>query len=251
MEVSVPGVDRDSYLLALTGLFGLMAVELPARPGSPWTPAAVKHTAFGDAVFNLLTSRIDVFLGRDRFSDHADEDEDDEEDEAEEPAVLDVPRIGAWQPVFQPYFPEWHDNLIFPVPEFRGGTHVFRVSLGGVWRRIAMPADAMLDDLVSLILKSVRFDFDHLYEFRYRDRLAREATVVHPEMDEGPWADEIRIGTLPVEPGQSMELVYDFGDNWEFDVTLERIEPPEARIKAPAILERHDKSPEQYPRWDG
>ena len=47
-----------------------------------------------------------------------------------------------------------------------------------------------------------------------------------------------------------MELVYDFGDNWEFNVELERAEPPGARIKAPSILERHGKAPEQYPRWD-
>jgi hypothetical protein len=249
LEVYLLGIRRDFYLLALMDLFGLMAVELPARPVMPWGPAAVKHTPFGDAVFNLLTSRIDVFLDSDRYLDE-DDGAEDEDAGAEEPAGPDVPRIGLWQPLFQPYFPEWHENLVFPAPKFRGGIHIFRVSLGNMWRRIAMPADATLDDLVSLILKSVKFDFDHLYEFRWRDQLGREATVVHPEMDEGPWADEAPIGTLPLEPGQSMEFVYDFGDNWEFNVELERIEPPGARIKAPSILERHGKAPEQYPRWD-
>jgi hypothetical protein len=47
-----------------------------------------------------------------------------------------------------------------------------------------------------------------------------------------------------------MELVYDFGDNWQFTVTLERIERAETRIKAPRILESHGQAPEQYPRWD-
>ncbi len=47
-----------------------------------------------------------------------------------------------------------------------------------------------------------------------------------------------------------MELEYDFGDCWEFTVKLERIEPPGAKVKAPAIREKHGKSPEQYPRWD-
>jgi hypothetical protein len=248
-EVHLLGIRRDFYLLALMDLFGLMAVELPARPVMPWAPAVVKHTPFGDAVFSLLTSRIDVFLDRDRYLKQ-DDGAEDEEAGAEESAGPDVPRIGAWQPLFQPYFPEWHDNLVFPTPEFRGGIHILRVSQHSMWRRIAMPADATLGDLVSLILKSVNFDFDHLYKFTYRDQLGREATAVHPYMDEGPWADDIPVGTLPLEPGQSMELVYDFGDNWEFDVELERIEPAGARIKAPSILERHGKAPRQYPRWD-
>ena len=69
-------------------------------------------------------------------------------------------------------------------------------------------------------------------------------------MDEGPWADQVTIGELPMEPGQAMQFHYDFGDDWRFDVKLERIEPPDARIKAPAILEKHGKSPKQYPDWD-
>jgi hypothetical protein len=113
-----------------------------------------------------------------------------------------------------------------------------------------MPAEDTLDDLASWILRSVKFDDDHLYEFNCRDRLGSELSIVHPEMDEGPWTDEIAIGDVPLEPGQTMEFHFDFGDDWRFDVKLERVEPPGAKIKAPAIIERHGKSPEQYPRYD-
>jgi len=61
---------------------------------------------------------------------------------------------------------------------------------------------------------------------------------------------EIEIGTIPLEPGQTMELHYDFGDDWLFAVKLERIEPPGAKIKVPKILEKHGKPPEQYPGED-
>jgi hypothetical protein len=54
----------------------------------------------------------------------------------------------------------------------------------------------------------------------------------------------------PLEPGQTMELTYDFGDNWQFTVKLERIELPDARRKAPRILETHGKAPKQYGSWD-
>ena len=163
---------------------------------------------------------------------------------------LEIPRFGAWQPLFQPYFPEWRRNLEFPESEPREGTFVFRVSLGKMWRMIAMPADATVDALVHWILRSVEFGNDHLYEFIYRNRLGATVSLYHPYMDEGPYTDEVLIRALPLELGQRMELHYDFGDNWRFAVNLERIEPRDAKIKAPGILEKHGKSPQQYGNGD-
>ena len=151
---------------------------------------------------------------------------------------------------FQPYFPEWRENLTIPETEAREGTFVFRVSLGKVWRLIAMPSDHTLEDLAGWILRSVEFDNDHLYEFTYRNRLGAKVESHHEAMDEEPYAHEVTIGSLPLEPGQTMDFHFDFGDNWKFAVKLERIEPPGARIKAPRIMESHGKAPEQYPSWD-
>ena len=47
-----------------------------------------------------------------------------------------------------------------------------------------------------------------------------------------------------------MELTYDFGDNWHFTVKLDRIDPPDPKLKAPRILESHGKAPQQYADWD-
>jgi hypothetical protein len=241
-QLYVPGFYGNLYLLALMDLFGLVKVEHYSRPVTPWRPAEVEPAPFGDAVLTLLMStRLDPVFA-------ADLSKEDEED-AEEPA-MDVPRFGVWQPLFQPYFPEWEKNLEFPQSEPRKGVFIFRVSLGKVWRRIAMPADTTLDDLVDMILRSVEFDSDHLYEFRYIDRMGAEVTAGHPATDEGPWADQIKIGTLPLEPGQEMKLTYDFGDNWEFKVKLERVEATDTKSKKPRILESHGKAPEQYPNWD-
>ncbi len=242
-HIYISGICRELYLLALMDLFGLVEVEHPPRPVSPWAPAAVRHVPFGDAIFTLLANRLDLIWG-----------------EALEPRTQErtrtrrtrtrreseLPQFGAWQPLFQPYFPSWQENLVLPEREPREGTFVFRVSLGKIWRLIAMPADATLDDLVDVILRSVKFDNDHLHEFTYRNRLGAKVSVHHPEMDEPPYTDEVLIGTLPLEPGQTMELTYDFGDNWHFTVKLDRIEPPAAKLKAPRILESHGKAPEQY-----
>ncbi len=237
-EVYVMGSNGDLYHVALMDLFGLLSVAQPRTSTGTWKPAGVDHTPFGDAVLTLIASRVNV------FSDEFRPMQGNEDDLAETPNPA---RFGVWQPLFQPYFPEWQQNLELPEIEPRDGTFIFRVSLGKIcWRLIAMPADATLDDLVSMILRSVNFDDDHLYEFSYRDRQGATCTINHPEVENGPWTDEVSIGSLPLEPGQSMTLRYDFGDEWRFTVKLERIDPPGGKAKAPRIIEKHGKSPVQY-----
>src|SRR5262249_44700085 len=109
-DVYIFGIGRNFYLLALMDLFGLLEVEQPRPPVTTWYPAAIQHVPFGDAMFVLLSSRIDEFLGG-RFP--REEGEDEEEGEPE------LPRFGAWQPLFQTYFPEWRENLELPSLEPR------------------------------------------------------------------------------------------------------------------------------------
>jgi hypothetical protein len=230
-------VVGDLYQFALRDLFGLVAFETSNAPGEAWCPGHVQIVPFGDAVFTLLGQWFGSQQGAEML-----------EEENEEEPVPGV-RFGRLQPLFQPYFPEWRENLAVPQPEAREGMFVFRVSLGKAWRLIAVPADSTLDALVSWVLRSVDFDSDHLYEITYRDPFGAEASAMHPYCDEGPWADRIPLRDLPIQPGQSMKLTYDFGDDWRFDIRLERIEPP-GRIKKPRILESHGKAPEQYPNWE-
>jgi hypothetical protein len=159
--------------------------------------------------------------------------------------------FGAWQPLFLLFSPEWLRNLEFPSMEPREGMFIFWVSVGKVWRLIAMPSDATLDDLAHWILKSVEFNSDHLFEFTYRDQLGAECPVLHSEMDESPWADQVSVEELPLESGETMTFLFAFGDNWKFTVKLERVEPwPRGKQKRPPILESYGKAPEQYHAWD-
>ncbi|HEU5115461.1 MAG TPA: hypothetical protein VFT74_02175, partial [Isosphaeraceae bacterium] len=261
-NVYMRGLWYDFYLLALMDLFGLMKVETPRGRLTSWVPSKVDSTLFGTAVFALILKADDEIEQTHRQASADDDeneaavDDEDEDDKFGEDAWFDdeeselvMPEFGLWQPRFQPYFPEWKENLTIPKPETREGTFVFRVSLGKVWREIAMPAKGTLDDLMAEILASVKFDFDHLYEFTFRDPLGRTVTVVSPEMEEGLWATEFSIGSLPLEPGQTMEALYDFGDCWKFSIKLVSVDP-EGKLKKPKILKRHGKAPEQYPYWD-
>jgi hypothetical protein len=160
------------------------------------------------------------------------------------------PTFGALQPLVQPHFPEWRNNLVLPELGFQQGAYIFKVSLGRIWRRIAVAADMTLDDLATSILNAYEFDFDHLYEFTYPSRFGWTMHAHHPYLEGGPYATEVLIGDLPLKPGGSMTYLYDFGDNWQFDVTLERIDPPDPQLTEPALLEEHGQAPEQYPSWD-
>jgi hypothetical protein len=187
----------------------------------------------------------------DARSEEEDEEEGDE-DEAEEEGERETVEFGQLQSLLEPYFPAYQKALTpAPAAPAREGVFVFKVSLGkSMWRRIALGHTHTLHDLLLAILRSVDFDYDHLYEFRYRDALGRTAEATHPFSDDGVPADTVELGTLPLKPGESMSLVYDFGDNWRFSVKLERIDPPGSVKKLPKVLESHGKAPEQYPSWD-
>jgi hypothetical protein len=243
-EFSMPTLYSQNYQVALMDLFGLVKVEHSPKPVTPWAPRAIKHCPFGDAVFSLI-STIDPYSTLPmnlltQLNQKADEDDSEPE----------IPDFGAWQSLFQPYFPEWRENLAFPELEYQDGLYIFRVSHAKIWRRLAMPAECTLEDLLIMILHSVNFDRDHLYEFTFRDRMGVSASFNAPRCDEGPFADEYEIGGLQLQPGQVMELLYDFGDSWEFQIKLERIEPLPSETPEPRILESHGQSPVQYLSWN-
>jgi hypothetical protein len=217
--------------LGLLDVFGFISVRPgPPEPGKGWRIERIDRTPLGDALLALLQAE---FFGD---IDHILQLESEGK----------IP-FGLLQPALQPYFPEWRNNLSVPERAFREGTHVFKVSLGRTWRRIAIPADQTLDALASAILNAVRFSHDHLYAFSYRNRLGTLERAYHPYMDEGPWATEVRIGDVPLPVGQTMTYLYDFGDRWRFDVTLERVDPGLA-VEGPVVLEQHGEPPPQYGR---
>jgi len=219
--------------LGLLELFGLITVQHgPPTPGKGWRIERIHRTTVGDALLALLHTDFFGDLGNIL----------ELEDKGKVP-------FGVLQPVLQPYFPQWENNLSVPERAFREGTHIFKVSLGWLWRRIAVPADQTLDALASIILNAVEFDHDHLYRFSYQNRFGALESVNHPYLDEGPWTSDVLVGDVPLRIGQTMTYLFDFGDWWEFDVSLEKVDP-DMVIEDSVILEAHGEPPEQYPSWD-
>ncbi len=242
-QVSLYGddwVELARYLpqlhnLALMELFGLVTVsDAPVEAKKGWRIADVQSTEWGEALLALLGGNILV-----------------DWDFWEILAYPEEQQPGQLQPIIQPYRPDWQQTLSWSDAGFCDGLFIFKVSLTKkVWRQITIPATRSLSDLSNAILEAYQFDHDHLYLFRYATRLGMSAEVLHPYMDDGPHADDVRIGDLPVQPGFSMLYNYDFGDNWRFNVVLDRIEPSDPSVDAYRIDQSVGKSPQQYPHWD-
>jgi hypothetical protein len=162
--------------------------------------------------------------------------------------------FGMLQPIFHPYFPEWQNVYARPSREARLGTHIFKVTLagwrgggGGIWRRLAVPPDATLDELAVGILRAFEFDCDHLYDFHYRDHRGKLRVYNHPEIDEGPFTGDIAVNETDLAPKDSLVFTFDYGDYWQFGVRLEKVEAEPCRQQHVAVTASAGKAPAQYP----
>ncbi len=121
--------------------------------------------------------------------------------------------------------------------------YVFKVALKGakrIWRRIALRSDQTLNDLHEAIFDAFdRYD-EHLYSFyipplesqgRARLREATEYTHPYAAEEPGPFSDdpinnaaETTIDDLKLVKGQRFDYLFDFGDSWWHEITVEETE---------------------------
>ena len=147
--------------------------------------------------------------------------------------------------------------------------YVFKVALQGakrIWRRIAVRSDQTLDDFHEAIFDAFDRDDEHLYSFFFlppgsRGRAAfRDAPeYTHPyNAEEGDLfgdrpldnAAETPLRKLGLVPRQRFQYLFDFGDEWWHEVTVERTDAPVEEGEYPRVLERRGESPPQYPETD-
>ena len=86
-----------------------------------------------------------------------------------------------------------------------------------VWRRLRVRGSVTFAKLHSVLQDVMGWDDKHLYHFQIGDR-AFEAP--DPEAS-GENARRHRLGSLDLEPGHKFLYVYDLGDDWHHEVTVE------------------------------
>jgi hypothetical protein len=131
--------------------------------------------------------------------------------------------------------------------------YVFRAKLArhpGVVRTVALAEEQTLEDLHELLRAEFGWDDPHLYSFWLSGRFwdGRETEYAAPfELEEsGARSARTAVGELDLERGQKIAYLFDYGDQWEVEVTVPDI--TDASEEAyPQVLERRGEAPPQYP----
>lgn len=109
-----------------------------------------------------------------------------------------------------------------------------------IWRRVQTPADTTLATVHGIIQVAMNWYNCHLHEFHVGRKL-----IGDPEQlcgwDMGPEPDvideaEVTLADLGLREGRQFAYVYDFGDDWEHEVKLEKVLEPDPDVCYPICI---------------
>lgn len=119
-----------------------------------------------------------------------------------------------------------------------------------VYRVLEIDGKESLDTLCSLILATFDFDWDHLYEFcmsgKIYDRFGTRYVCTDDIDGDGPTS--ITLDEIGLYKGQNFLFHYDFGDDWQFMIHVNKIEKCDEPTKWKYIKRVGDVM--QYPSYD-
>ena len=147
-----------------------------------------------------------------------------------------------------------------------GSVYILKVALEHdkkIWRKIAIRSGQTLHDLHDIIYDAFDRDDEHLYSFYFptipaksRSRKAmRDATeYTHPFAleesgifeSEASNAAMTSIQSLNLQKKQKFYYLFDFGDSWWHEITVEEIDGNADEGTYPRIIEKKGQSPPQY-----
>jgi len=124
-----------------------------------------------------------------------------------------------------------------------GGTPLYQLKITlrdckpPIWRRIVVRADMKLDRLHRVIQTAMGWSDCHLHQF-----VAGRVFYGIPDPEFDDLSDEMlnekRYTVADLAPMAKKRFIYeyDFGDNWEHEVVVEKVLPPDADFKHPVCL---------------
>jgi len=117
-----------------------------------------------------------------------------------------------------------------------------------IWRRVVVRADMKLDRLHDVIQIAMGWMDCHLHQFIAAMGSPRSCygrtDLEFADMD-GEMLSESRHTVVDLAPAAKNKFIYeyDFGDNWQHEVTVEKILPPDATSKHPVCLAGANAAP--------
>lgn len=114
-------------------------------------------------------------------------------------------------------------------------TYQVRVDLDGakppIWRRLLLSSDLMLDELHAVLQQAMGWTDSHLHQFLAgENKMDRFAVHYHTQfmLDEGAEGvleNQVRLDELLTGPKDRLFYWYDFGDDWEHTLVVEKVLP--------------------------
>lgn len=117
------------------------------------------------------------------------------------------------------------------------------------WRRVLVPASATLGDLHEVIQVAFAWDDDHLHAFTIGRRQYGD-----PHFDMDYDEDKITLAAAFARARKPISYVYDFGDSWQHEITLEQVVQPDPAATYPVCVGGRGDAPvedcgEDEPAW--
>ncbi|MBK6974766.1 MAG: plasmid pRiA4b ORF-3 family protein [Sterolibacteriaceae bacterium] len=124
---------------------------------------------------------------------------------------------------------------------------VFKVALKyqkRVWRKIAIRGDQSLAVFHDAIFKAFNRYDEHLYSFYFsskprstsRDRLQGARRYGCPYSEDDDEAESTSIDSLRLPLKAQFEYLFDYGDEWWHEITLEEIQDPRPDWTYPCVI---------------
>lgn len=111
-----------------------------------------------------------------------------------------------------------------------------------VWRRVLVPASIKLPKLHVVLLWAMGWDGGHMHEFVFGDTSYEVSDPDFPS-DE-PMLNEARVNLgRALGALKSFTYIYDYGDNWQHRVKVEKVLPPDPELRAPICLDGRNACP--------
>lgn len=238
-------IGHYSTILLYFSYFGIMDIEENEEEKAKsdgkrnFEPGKIKISELGVEIIKLLDKKRDL----------------------EEWNIAWRKRHGEWkinfdEPFYKPFqrlfkHGELENTLPRKKQKFMQGIYTFKVSIDtGVWVKIKLSANNTLDDLHNYIQEAFDFENDHMYSFFMDGRAWSVNKFNCPQDHEGPHSDEVKIGELQLYEKQNFLYLFDYGDEWRFNVEVYDIEESNVKLLRPMIVESKGEAPQQYSHWD-
>lgn len=247
--------DYNTFIAELLAAFGLFELEwdvnLSKRPDKyAFSYQTVAITAIGKEIIPCLFNDFGLALRSgndvsiiDFFTDSPKSKKKSNEPQQEIENLSDVMKLS---------IKDWDiENKLLPIEvEKITGKFLLKVALDKkCYRIIELGGGHTFDDLHSAIQEAFDFDDDHLYAFFMDNKKwsnNQNTSYYSPHSDDGISADEVCIREARLTVGKQFVYLFDFGDCWTFQLTVEDIIPNEVEPSEARIIKSVGESPEQY-----